>query len=196
LLAAADAAGKGALYNKAYNYVLVSRQTIEEAGGEVEMPLIEIQLQIYYRWKIARGMLTAAVGAVDWLLVKELSEEAMSRSTLAGNVLSRFLHALALAHLDDWAGSQLEFTQMRHADVSNAILWRPRALLMNSGGGPRSVQGVMRDAAGRKMLYVEELQADILCDKRGRWPRENEVAHANVQFSFGGSLAVDSIGGS
>ena len=193
LLAVAEKNGRGTYYNKAYDYVLTSRQTVEKAGIGVDLSLLEIQVQIYYRWKITRCMISATVGHVDWRLVKELSEEAIRHSHSKDNILFRFLHALSLAHLKDWSNSQLEFTQIRQSGIGKNILWRPRALLVNSEGGPRSVQGIIRDGAGKTMLYSEELQADVLCDKKGSWPREGETTHAWIEFSFGGSRAVDSI---
>lgn len=193
LLAVAEQSGKGAHFSKAYNYVLANRRTIEEAGVEIEFSLLEVQLQIYYRWKITRCMLSEVVGHVDWILVKELSEDVLRHHQSERNVLFRFLHALSLAHLNEWANSQLDFMQIRQAGLANAMLWRPRALLVNSKGGPRSVQGVIRDGAGRKMLFSEEFQTDVLCDKRGNWPREGEVTHAWIEFSFGGAFAIDTL---
>jgi hypothetical protein len=193
LLKQAESGGKGAQFNKAYDYVLTSRRTIEDAGLETDYSLLEIQLQIYYRWKIVRCMLSSAVGHVDWQLVRDRSEEILRHPRSVNVILFKFLHALALAHLDDWATSQLEFTAIRQTTMPSHIFLRPRALLLNSGGGPRSIQGVMRDAAGRLMLYSEELKANIFCDKRGSWPREGEMTRAYVEFAFSGPRAIDSV---
>ena len=194
LLSHADKSGKGAQYRKAYDFVLECRRKIDDAKYEVDGELIAIQLQIYYRWKIARGVVQGPYGGADWLLLKELSAEAVRRSPARsrGNVLFRFLHALSLAQLNDWSNSQLELTQIRESGAPNHILWRPRALLVNDSGAPRSVQGIVRDAAGIKMIYSEELQTDIRCDRTGRWPRSGELTHAFVEFCFGGYFAKES----
>lgn len=191
LLAVAEQSGKGTHFSKAFNYVLESRALIERSNAQIELALLEIQLQIYYRWKITRCMLNSAVGHIDWVLMNQLAEEAIRHARSKGDVFFRFLHALSLAHLNDWANSQLEFTQIRQCGLANQVLWRPRALLINEQGGARSVQGIIRYGAGKTMLYSEELQADVPCNRKGNWPREGEVAHAWIEFAFAGGQAIE-----
>ena len=164
---------------------------IIEAAGMIPTPgLMEVFLHTYYKWRInISGSTRQEVGSVDWGLVEKLSGKIMH--TIAGrNPLYKYLHALALCHLDSWGLADGVFNDLRRMQhIPMRILWQPRDLLRASDGTPRVVQGeVKKGASGRRFLWVEEIHRDFHV-KGEPWPREGETAHAHVTFAFGGSSA-------
>jgi hypothetical protein len=194
LLDDARAKNKGTAYRKAYDYCLKARRLIDESGTAISTDLSEVQMQIYYYWYICRSIASPQTGiTIEWSLLEKYVVETLHNPDCSRNPLYRFIHALSLAHLDNWAAANALFTKLRHSGLSPDVLWKPRLVFLNPSGGPRRLQGVVRDGVGRKILHVVDLQSEFPCDKKGDWPRDGETAFAYLQFSFGGATALDKL---
>ena len=107
--------------------------------------------------------------------------------------LFKHIYALSLAHLGNWSDSNALYGQLRSGDIPPHILWTARDFFLNEAGGVRTIQGMMRLGANREFIYVEELETDFHVDRKVKWPRTGEIAHASIQFSFAGPTAVERI---
>jgi hypothetical protein len=186
------AQGKGKNYEKAFSYCQRTIIAITAAEMTPLPALYAVSTQIYYHWRVRRQVVSG-VNLISWDLLREFAEKVVGAPQYTDTPLFRYIYALALAHLGLWPAANALFAQLRQSNVPNHITWASRDMLLNDSGGIRWVQGVMRSGASRATLYVEDLKTDFFVERGGRWPKEGEIAHAAIQFSFGGATAIDRV---
>jgi hypothetical protein len=152
--------------------------------------LVEVPLDIYYRWRIARNAPTTGSSGVDWQRVRDLASQVSRGTPTASDPLHEYLYGLALAHLGEWGQADAVFGALRRAGLPRPVLWARRDRFLGSDGRPLKVQGTVRQVGEERYLYVESLKVDFKADRSQRWPRANEIAHAFLVFAFGGPTAV------
>lgn len=189
----AQATNRGSAYKKAFDYCQLAMSTIVADGKAVGIRMREVILQIQYEWVVTRQMSSGQNSRIDWELLRQLAADVCSDPQRGRNPLYRFVHAVALAHLGRWPEANDIFTKMRNSEMSPGVLWTPRALLLSENGGPKLIQGIVRDGVGRTLLAVSEMSTDLICSRRDDWPRDGEQAHAYIQFSFGGATAIKNL---
>ena len=188
--------GKGRSFKKAYDYCLDKKAIVVNSGVSVSHRLSEVQLNIYYQWMIKRNVLnaTSSGGAsIDWALLQRLSTESLQSDDRKGNPFYRLLLAMSLSLQRRWAEAINQFEIVKKMRLPPGALWRPRAMLMNNGGGPKRLQGVVRQGSDKMILFVQDEEQEFYCDRRSSWPRDGEIAHAYIEFSFGGMRAISEI---
>jgi hypothetical protein len=163
---------------------------VTDAGVLLSPSLIEVALHIYYRWQIQRAQMSGlGTGRIEWHRVCELGRTLLISPTSNNDPFYKYLHGLALAHLGEWSQAQAVFADLRNAGLFRDYLWEPRDYLLGEEGGRRRVQGVIKRGGAEPYFYSEELHADFHVEKNQQWPREGEIAHAHIRFSFGGTRA-------
>jgi hypothetical protein len=163
---------------------------VTDAGVLLSPSLIEVALHIYYRWQIQRAQMSGlGTGRIEWHRVCELGRTLLISPTSNNDPFYKYLHGLALAHLGEWSQAQAVFADLRNAGLFRDYLWEPRDYLLGEEGGRRWVQGVIKRGGAEPYFYSEELHADFHVEKNQQWPREGEIAHAHIRFSFGGTRA-------
>jgi hypothetical protein len=180
---------KGRFFRATVEYCQGCIRDIEATGLAPTTGLLEVLLHTYYKWLINTEAQARQDGmSIDWSVIEQMSGKIMH--TPAGrNPLYRYMHALALCHLESWGLAESVFSDLRRVHISPHVLWQPRDYLRTSDGAKKVVQGIIKKGAGeRRFLWVEEMRRDFLA-KSEPWPREGEIAHANVRFSFGGAAA-------
>jgi hypothetical protein len=193
LLQAARLDGRDKSFRRADDYCLTTRGILDSAHEKVSPEFAEVQLQICYEAYVVRRLLSAGHNQIDWIRMEQLANEAATGQAPARTPMTRFILAIARAHQGDWPSANAHFAALRKLHISSDMLWRPRALLLSEQGGPRSVQGKVREVSGERFLWIEELQLEVKCSRRGRWPKDGEVAHAYVEFAFAGPTAIDRV---
>jgi hypothetical protein len=189
-LAAAREKGKGRDFNALYQYILQCRQQVREEGRYIDRRLSQIQVEVFYWWRIHRAMLSPIDIEINWQELLAIVQEIPTNDTIEQQSFFHFLQGLALAHLGDWDAANAVFARLRQSQLPPHVLWLPRAYLLNSKGGRRTVQGTVREYGGRTYLDLSDLGQSILVEKRDRWCAPGEIDHANVMFCFGGPRAV------
>jgi hypothetical protein len=184
------AQAKNKKYDLAFSYCQRAILTVQEAGQTPIPALYAVAIQVYYHWRVRRQVVSGT-GSIDWTIIRDHSAALMSSPEYAKDPLHRYLYALALANLGQWPSANAIFSQFRQSELPRHVLWQPRDFLLNSTGGVRTVQGVMRSGPDRQYLFVEDLQTDFHVSRNGRWPNDGEIAHATIQFSFAGATALD-----
>jgi len=102
----------------------------------------------------------------------------------------QFLKGYTLCQIGDWDGGEIEFAELRRADLPPHILWLPRTYFLNTKGGRTTVQGTMREYGGRFYLEVPEFHQTFFTEKKDRWNAPGLIDHANILFCFAGPRAV------
>ena len=177
-------------YNDAFSYCLHVIERITEAGAVPSPALHTVVVQIYYQWKVRRQMMSGN-SPIAWDTLRDHCFRVISSAEYQNDPLYKHIYALSLAHLGKWSEANALYSQLRQANIPGHILWTARDYLLNETGGIRTVQGVMRSHANRDFLFCEDLGTDFYVDKKSRWPRAGEIAHAAIQFSFGGQTAIE-----
>jgi tetratricopeptide (TPR) repeat protein len=181
---------KNKKYDLAFSYCQRAIITAEEGGVPPAPGLLATSIQVFYHWRVRRQVVSGTI-AIDWQFLRDQSARLLADPKYAEDPLHRHIYALALAHLGKWSEAHAIYGQIRQAGLPNHVLWTPRDVLLNQTGGARGVQGVIRSSGDRQYLYVEDLGTDFHCDRNGRWPKDGEIAHAVIQFSFAGATAID-----
>ena len=186
----ASASNKGSDYKDAFEYC---QQTMDRVRAETSEPirsLFEVALHIYYKWQITSGHQNF-YDEIDWNMVRDYTAVILRQPEGRNDPLYKYLHALALAHLNRWADANLLFLQLRQSGLPHEVLYAPRDLLLEPKGGYRRVQGTVKQAADRPHLHVEELHQDFQIERRGKWAKDGGIVHAFVQFAFAGPVATE-----
>jgi hypothetical protein len=182
---------RGSMFKDALDWCLQTSKYVEDAGGTPIRAIHEAALHIYYRWRVARSLHSEQSSPIDWQFLRDTAARSVQTGQAAQDPLHRFILALSLAHLGQWTDANSIFMQLRQSNIPSEVLWAPRAYYLESKGGAKRIQGVVRRGAGRDFLYVEDLKTDLHLDRRRAWPREGETALAYIQFSFGGATAIE-----
>jgi hypothetical protein len=136
-------------------------------------------------------MLSPLESEIQWSVFLDLLGEIV-RPNYNGRGQQRwyqFLKGYALCQIGEWEAGEVEFTDLRRADLPPHILWLPRAYLLNAKGGRATVQGTMQEYGGRLYLEVPEY-VTFYTDKKDRWNAPGLIDHANIRFCFAGPRAV------
>ena len=187
----ARAQDKGNSFRKVYDKYLDVIRMLEAQEIPPTAALYEVGLHIYYYWQVHRAAQGIQGTRIDWLLL-----EALAKQVVAGNdpqrqnAFHRFVLALAYAHNGGWNNAEQIFAELRRAGVSRDILWAPRCYLLGDNDKPKRLQGIVKESSTRTFIYVESLERDFHADNTARWPREGEMVHCYLRFSFGGCRAV------
>ena len=181
---------RGTDFFDAYSYCEAAFKQIGARNVPPVRDLVEVALDIYYRWRIARVAPTTGSAGVDWQRVKELASQITRGTPTASDPLHEYLYALALSHLGDWGQADAVFGALRRAGLPKPVLWARRDRFLGSDGRPLKVQGTVRQVGDERYLYVESLKVDFRADRTQWWPRASEIAHAFLVFAFGGPTAV------
>jgi hypothetical protein len=181
---------KNKKFDVAFAYCQRGIVLVEGAGVVPAAGLLATSIQVYYHWRVRRQVMSGT-NIIDWGLIRDHSSTLLRSPKYSDDALHKYFYALALAHLGEWGNANAVFAQIRQMGLPNHILWTPRDLLLNETGGIRTIQGIMRSAGNRDYLFVEELDTDFHCERSGEWPKEGEIAHAGIQFSFAGATALD-----
>lgn len=181
---------KNKKFDVAFAYCQRGIVLVEEAGAVPAPGLLATSIQVYYRWRVRRQVMSGT-NIIDWSFIRDQSSSLLRSPKYSDDALHKYFYALALGHLGEWGNANAVFGQIRQMGLPNHILWTPRDLLLNETGGIRTIQGVMRSGGNREYLFVEELDTDFHCVRNGAWPKEGEIAHATIQFSFAGATALD-----
>lgn len=176
-------------YDVAFAYCTGVIDRIAGAGHVPSPSLHAILVKVYYQWKVRRQLMSGN-SPIGWDILRDHCSQVLSSSAYANDPLYRYIYGLALAHLGSWAEAGALFAQLRQENIPGHILWTPRDYLLNENGGIREVQGVIRAGPHRDFFNCEDLGTDFHIDRRSRWPRAGEIAHAAIQFSFGGFTAT------
>jgi hypothetical protein len=187
----AVAQAKNKKFDAPFYYCYNAIEKVKEAGLTPVPALYAAAVQVYYHWQVRRQVFSGTI-PIRWDEMRDFSAKVISSSQYAQDPLHKHIYALSLAHLGSWVEANALYTQMRQSNMPAHVLWTPRDFLLHETGGLRTVQGVMRSAANREFLYVEDLKTDFHVDRKERWPREGEITHATIQFSFAGPTAVHS----
>jgi hypothetical protein len=163
---------------------------ILEAKRIPSASLYAVVVEIYYQWKVRRQMYSGTT-PISWDVIRDYCSPVIQSSFGKQDPLFLHIYALALAHLGEWSQANALYGQLRQANIPPHILWIPRDYLLHETGGVRTVQGIMRSLENREFFFCEDLQSDFHVDKKDRWPRTGETAHAAIQFSFSGPTAVN-----
>jgi len=190
----AEEKGAGRRYKAAFDYCQERMGLVQRASQNVSPALFEIAVQVYYRWQVQRNLFGSNSNEeIRWDLIRDYSDELLLTQERREDPFFRYLRALALAHMGDWAGANIAFTELRQTCQPRHLLHVHRDMLLHRRGGRRTVQGVIRRGHGAQFLHVGELQMDFQLDRASKWPREGEVAHAFIRFSFAGPKAVSAV---
>ncbi len=181
---------KNKKYERAFEYCQRAIVLAEEAKLSPLPGLLSTSVQIYYHWRVRRQVMSGNT-RIDWAFLRDQSARVLASRQYANDNLHRYIYGLALSHLLEWSLASGVFMQIRQANLPTHVLWAARDYFLNETGGIRQVQGVMRQLTGRLYLLVDDLQNDFIASRRGTWPRPGEIAHAAIEFTFGGPTAVD-----
>ncbi len=187
----ARASDKGADYVAAYDYCQARISEVQALGTAVAVNLFEVAVTIYYHWRVSRSA-PMSRGRLNWELIRDYSAKALSAEHVADPSFYQYLHSLALAHLGEWTDANGIWAELRRSRIPRGILYEPRDPLLDEHGQRQRVQGVVREGGQRGFLHVETLHNDFVLSRRSNWPRDGEIAHAHITFSFGGPTAVRS----
>jgi hypothetical protein len=190
LFTQAAATNRGKDYKRAYEYCQQTMNRLTNNGQTPSSSLCETALHIYYNWQIQRSTFSSSGQTIYWELVKSHSLGALRAPGGYQEPFHKYTYALALAHLGDWAAARAIFSELRQLGMPREVTWEPRDYLLNPEGGPRTLQGVMKEGVQGLYFYSEDLHLDFQAERRDEWPRPDEIAHAHIQFAFGGTTAV------
>jgi hypothetical protein len=190
LFAQAQASEKGTTYHAAFDFCERIFRKLSDAGVPPLRGFVEAAVDIYYQWRVARRVKTGAGEKVEWNRLKGLSSEVLRGTPSGGDPFHEYVHAISLAHLGDWAQADALFAALRRSGLPGPVLWTRRDCYLAEDGRPLRVQGVVREIGDRRYLYVEGLKTDLRVERNDLWPKAGEIAHAYVEFSFGGPTAV------
>jgi hypothetical protein len=190
LYAEAQANDKGTAYFTASSYCEEVFARLKAKGTPPQRDLLEIALDVYYQWRIARRVKVGTDERVEWEKVRTLADQILRGTPAASDPFHEYLYALALAHLGEWGPAEAMFTTLRKSGLPTPVLWARRDQYLARDGRPLVVQGTVKEIGDRRFLYVEELKMDFRVDRTQSWPRPGETAHAYIEFAFGGATAV------
>ena len=183
----------GTAYNEAFAYC---RKIIDLVQAESQPPsgdLCAVAVCIYYEWNVNRYDKKSADRQIDWVMLYELSSAVLRSHRYAGDPFYKFVCALALAQQGKWPDAEPLFAQTRRARIPNEQLYEPRAVLLDSAGVRKHVQGIITGGEGKYYLRPDDIDRDFFLSRNEHWPRQDEIAYAYITFSFAGPLAVQSI---
>ena len=190
LFALAQEAERGTAYFDAFEYCEGAFKRLADAGVPPTKGLIEVAIDIYYQWRVARRVKTGADERVDWNRLKRLSGELLRGTPSGADPFHQYVHAIALAHVGEWSQADILFTALRRSGLPGPVLWTRRDRYLADDGRQLRVQGVMRELGDRRFLWVESLKNDFRAERNDSWPKANETAFAYIEFAFGGPTAV------
>ena len=78
---------------------------------------MEVALDIYYEWRIARGAKISGDTSVDWQKVKELAESIVRGGQAASQAFHEYVYALALGHMGEWGLAEAMFAGLRRSGL-------------------------------------------------------------------------------
>lgn len=181
---------RGRDFQEVYAFCEECRRRIHEVGQVVDSRLSQVQIETFYWWRIYRAMLSPLESEIQWGDLLSLLAEMDLDSSDKSNVFLRFLQAYALAHLGEWDQAESIFGELRSADLPPDILFLPRGFLLDEKGGRTTLQGVVREYAGKRYLEVNKLKKSFITERKDRWSSVGELDHANILFTFAGPRAV------
>jgi hypothetical protein len=177
---------KGSIFKKALDYCQMVENRVRGEGLTPLPALYEAALHIIYRWQIQRAQVSPLGFRIEWERVERYSRAVLTAPALASDPFYKYLFGLSLAHQGDWQQSNAVLSDIRNSSVVREFLWEPRDYLLGDMGGPRKVQGEMRRPANDLYFFA----TDFYTERNREWPREKEIAHAFIRFSFGGTKAI------
>lgn len=180
---------QGKRFNTAFSYYTEICDRIVRAGCDIATELHEVGLQIYYHWQVRNRVLSGGASPIDWNFILTKSNNILHSLKYTRSPIAMYLSGIAQAHLGSWDLSLASFSAIRGLGISNEVLWEPRDFLLNPNGGMRKVQGTIK-VTNRTYLHCEALRTDFRCDDAVNWPSNGAIAHAHIQFSFGGMTAI------
>jgi hypothetical protein len=190
LFAAAQEAEKGSAYFEAFEYCEKALKRIADADVPPTRGLVEVAVDIYYQWRVARRVKVATDETVDWIKLKRLSGDVLKGTPSGVDPFHEYVHAISLAHLGEWSQADILFTALRRSGLPGPVLWTRRDRYLAEDGRQLRVQGIVRELGDRRFLWVESLKTDLRAERNDAWPKANETAFAYVEFAFGGPTAV------
>ena len=170
LFAQAQATEKGTSYYEAFSFCEQCFQKMNSAGVPAQREFIEVALDIYYQWRVARRARTGVSETIEWDRLRALSAEVLKGMPSGVDPFHQYVHAIALAHLGEWAQASALFAALRRSGVPSNVLWSRRDRYLTKDGHSLRVQGVIRELGDRRYIYIEELRIDIQVDRQDRWP--------------------------
>jgi hypothetical protein len=183
---------KGNLFNDAFNYFTKAAGFVVQKEILVRPELAQVGIDIYYHWRVNRYS-GATTDPIRWDFLADTTITALKSPTLLRGCFYRFVRALSLAHLGRWPESLALFNEIRQGAEARDQLWKVRAALLSSNGERARVQGIIKETAGKKYLHVESLHQDFYTNREEAWPKNEEIAHAYILFSFAGPRAYREI---
>ncbi len=183
----------GSAYNDAFAYC---KRIIEMVQAENLSPsgdLCAAAASIYYEWNVSRYDSKVRNRVIDWAFLFELGRTVLATAKYSGDPFYKFVCAVALVQQHKWAEAEPMFSQLRRARIPREQLHDPRAVLLDSEGVRKTVQGVITGDSEVHYLKVEEFGRDFLLSRHERWPRQGEIAHAYIAIAFAGPIAVQSL---
>jgi hypothetical protein len=190
LYAEAQASDKGTAYFAASSYCAEVFELLKTRAVPAQRDLLEVALDVYYQWRIARRVRARTDEKIDWERIRALADQILRGTQSTADPFHEYLYALALAHLGEWGQADAMFTTLRRSGLPAHILWTRRDQYLARDGRPLVVQGTVKEIGDRRYLYVEELKMDFRVDRAQSWSRPGETAHAYIEFAFGGATAV------
>ncbi len=187
-------AGKGKLFRAADDYCIRCFGKIEQADCNIDGVFQEVALHNLCRWRFP--MFGVSESSLDWKRVEQLSAGVLSDKELVAEPFTRFVHAVALAHLGRWQEARGHFRQLRDSRAPRDIVFVARCVLVDDQGAPKRVEGVVTRTSGKTFLKVAELETDFECDRKDKWRQDGEMDFAYVEFSFAGARAIGDLASS
>ena len=186
---------KGSDYNLAYKYVEGVIEEVKKQGDAVSVSLVECALHIYYHWRVKRKTQNYLKdrATVEWGIVEELVNTILGSARYYQDPFYAYIYAVALSHNGNWAAANSVFAQNRRHGMPTRVLWRERDYLRNIEGLPARVQGEMKTVMGKRYVHSEELRQDFVASYNQTWPRDGELAHAYLVFSYAGITATNEL---
>lgn len=185
-------ADRGTLFNAAHSYCSETMDLVRQSGADPAPALFEVALLNYYHWQVARQTgPNRAERTIDWGFIVGASEAVLRAPTFEPLPhLYRYLRALGAAHLNDWTTATAIWGELRRTAIPRALMHERRDLLLTETGLARVLQGVVTVAGPRRFLKVDALGQDFVLAREQHWPRNGEIGHANIFFTFAGPIAV------
>jgi len=184
LYGSARRSGKGSDYNICCSYCLNKNILIESRNEVVAAQLCAVLVDTVYAWRIMSPTKVVAQMPIPW------NNVAARSVACKDSAMYKFIEGVAYAQCDKWEDAERVFTETRTAGIPRRMARTSRAWLMDKDCRKLIVQGTMKGGVASRFLLVEELGKDFHIDRDSRWPREGEIAHAHISFSFMGSSAV------
>lgn len=175
-------------FSKVIGYITACIGRIEQEHVPVDPRLRELLAQTYYYWQVRRMASGERPLNVDWRYINFNAIHATQSGVHLLPPLNAYLMAYSFAQLDRWDEARRLFSELRSIYLPANILFKPRDYLYSASGRPRVVQGTMSFEV-QPLLSCADPEFEFLCEKKDTWPREGEIAHAHVMFSYAGPRA-------